>query len=162
MTFHPLFSASVVSTGTVSYTHLADAFEAKHRFIAVYKNMSSLDTKIPASIESVEVRRMEGRYPMEIRAFRNLGKNTLIIGSAALLHLYRAVTEGRVQTTSFITVAGNCVTNPCNLEVTIGTSVDQVLERCGLSREPSCLIEGGAMHGIPVSYTHLDVYKRQA
>ena len=127
---------------------LADAFEAKHRFIAVYKNMSSLDTKIPASIESVEVRRMEGRYPMEIRAFRNLGKNTLIVGSAALLHLYRAVTEGRVQTTSFITVAGNCVTNPCNLEVTIGTSVDQVLERCGLSREPSCLIEGGAMHGI--------------
>ena len=110
--------------------------------------MSSLDTKIPASIESVEVRRMEGRYPMEIRAFRNLGKNTLIIGSAALLHLYRAVTEGRVQTTSFITVAGNCITNPCNLEVTIGTSVDQVLERCGLSREPSCLIEGGAMHGI--------------
>ncbi len=127
---------------------LADAFQADKCFIAVYKNMSALDTKIPTSIESVEVRRMEGRYPMESRAFRNYGKDTLIIGTAALLHLYRAVTEGKVQTTSFVTIAGNCVSNPCNLEVTIGTPVSQVLERCGLTRTPSYIIEGSAMQGI--------------
>lgn len=132
-------------------TWIADALKADQRFIAVYKNMSSLNTKIPASIEGVPVRRMEGRYPMEIRAFRALGDDTLIIGSAALLHLYRAVTEGRVQTTSFVTVAGNCVTSPCNLEVTIGTPAAQILERCGLLREPTYLIEGSAMHGICVT-----------
>lgn len=130
---------------------LADAFEADSRFIAVYKNMSPLDTKIPSRIESIEVRRMQGRYPMEIRAFRDLGSDTLIVGTAALLHLYRAVTEGRVQTTAFITVNGNCIANPCNLEVTIGTPVSQVLERCGLSLTPSFIVEGGTMHGIQVT-----------
>lgn len=130
---------------------LADAFEADSRFIAVYKNMSALDTKIPSRIESVEVRRMQGRYPMEIRAFHDLGSDTLIVGTAALLHLYRAVTEGRVQTTAFVTVNGNCITNPCNLEVTIGTPVSQLLERCGLSLDPSFVVEGGAMHGIRIT-----------
>lgn len=130
---------------------LADAFEAQTRFIAVYKNMSPLDTKIPSVIESVEVRSMEGRYPMEIRAFQSLGEDTLIVGTAALLHLHRAVTQGKIQTTSFITVAGNCISNPRNLEVTIGTPVSQLLDRCGLSRKPSYIIQGSAMHGITVS-----------
>lgn len=130
---------------------LSEALEAQSCFIAVYKNMSALDTKIPSTIESVEVRRMEGRYPMEIRAFRGFSKDALIVGSAALLHLYRAVTQGQVQTTSFVTVAGNCVANPCNLEVTVGTPVAQILERCGLTRTPSYIIEGSAMHGILIN-----------
>lgn len=130
---------------------LSQALDAQSCFIAVYKNMSALDTKIPAAIESVEVRRMEGRYPMEIRAFRGFSKDALIVGSAALLHLYRAVTQGQAQTTSFVTVAGNCVANPCNLEVTVGTPVAQVLERCGLTRTPSYIIEGSAMHGILIN-----------
>ena len=128
---------------------VSSAYKAQETFIAVYKNMSALDTKIPASIEGIEVRRLEGRYPMEVRAFDNQQKqHTLIIGSAALLHLYQAVTEQKVHTTSFVTVAGNSIANPCNLEVTIGTTFAQVLERCGISCPPSYLIEGSAMHGI--------------
>ena len=108
---------------------LASALEATDRFIAVYKNMSLTDIKIPSFIESVEVRQMSGRYPMETRAFRSLGKQTFIAGAASLLHLHRAITEGKVQTTSFVTVAGNCVTNPRNFDI----------------------LEGGAMHGIRIS-----------
>ena len=130
---------------------LASALEATDRFIAVYKNMSLTDIKIPSFIESVEVRQMSGRYPMETRAFRSLGKQTFIAGAASLLHLHRAITEGRVQTTSFVTVAGNCVTNPRNFEVSIGTPVSSLLERSGLLREPSYILEGGAMHGIRIS-----------
>ena len=130
---------------------LASALEATDRFVAVYKNMSLTDIKIPSFIESVEVRQMSGRYPMETRAFRSLGKQTFIAGAASLLHLHRAITEGRVQTTSFVTVAGNCVTNPRNFEVRIGTPVSSLLERCGLLREPSYILEGGAMHGIRIS-----------
>lgn len=94
--------------------------------------MSALETKIPSFIDGVEVRRLQGRYPMEIRAFRRFDKATFIAGAASLLHLYRAVTEGRRQTTSFVTVAGNCVSSPRNYEVTIGTTVGQLLDRCGL------------------------------
>ena len=116
---------------------LASALEATDRFVAVYKNMSLTDIRIPSFIESVEVRQMSGRYPMETRAFRSLGKQTFIAGAASLLHLHRAITEGRVQTTSFVTVAGNCVTNPRNFEVSIGTPVSSLLARSGLLREPS-------------------------
>ena len=56
-----------------------------------------------------------------------------------------------MQTTSFVTVAGNCVTNPRNFEVSIGTPVSSLLERSGLLREPSYILEGGAMHGIRIS-----------
>ncbi len=122
---------------------LASALGATDRFIAVYKNMSLTDIKIPAFIESVQVRQMSGRYPMETRAFRSLGKQTFIAGAASLLHLHRAITEGKVQTTSFVTVAGNCVTNPRNFEVSIGTPVSSLLERSGLLREPSYILEGG-------------------
>ena len=130
---------------------LASALGATDRFIAVYKNMSLTDIKIPAFIESVQVRQMSGRYPMETRAFRSLGKQTFIAGAASLLHLHRAITEGKVQTTSFVTVAGNCVTNPRNFEVSIGTPVSSLLERSGLLREPSYILEGGAMHGIRIN-----------
>ena len=82
---------------------------------------------------------------METRAFRSLGKQTFIAGAASLLHLHRAITEGRVQTT-FVTVAGNCVTNPRNFEVSIGTPVSSLLERSGLLREPSYILEGGMRH----------------
>lgn len=129
---------------------LASAFDVGERFIAVYKNMSALETKIPSFIDGVEVRRLQGRYPMEIRAFRRFDKATFIAGAASLLHLYRAVTEGRRQTTSFVTVAGNCVSSPRNYEVTIGTTVGQLLDRCGLVLQPSVLVEGSAMRGVRI------------
>lgn len=129
---------------------LRSAFHAEKAVIAVYKNMFPLDTKIPASIEDVEVFRIKGRYPTEIRAFNKKLDDTLIIGSAALLHLYRAVTKQTVQTTSFVTIAGNCIANPCNMEITIGTPISQVLDRCGMKLSPSYLIEGSAMHGIQI------------
>lgn len=129
---------------------LASAFDVGERFIAVYKNMSALETKIPSFIDGVEVRRLQGHYPMEIRAFRRFDKATFIAGAASLLHLYRAVTEGRRQTTSFVTVAGNCVSSPRNYEVTIGTTVGQLLDRCGLVLQPSVLVEGSAMRGVRI------------
>ena len=127
---------------------ISSALDVSERFIAIYKNMSALDTKIPSFIDGVEVRRMQGRYPMEIRAFRSFKNAAFIAGAASLLHLYRAVTEGRAQTTSFVTVAGNCVGTPRNYEVTIGTPVSVLLERCGLIQSPSIIVEGGAMRGI--------------
>ena len=38
---------------------LASAFDVGERFIAVYKNMSALETKIPSFIDGVEVRRIQ-------------------------------------------------------------------------------------------------------
>ncbi len=125
------------------------AVGAQHVYFAVYKNITDIFTKIPHKIGGVEVRRVRGRYPAEYRITDEFAKvrPVLLIGAGALIHLARAVLKGKVQTTCFITVAGNCVANPTNLEVSLGMPVMQVLERCGLSAEPNTIVLGGSMTG---------------
>lgn len=135
---------------TTALNLLANTMKAQDRYIAIYKNMYNLDTKIPAWMEKVQIKRISGKYPMESRAIKDLGEDVLLLGTGSLMHLYRAITQGIPQTTSIVTVAGNCVGNPANLEVTLGTTMSLVLERCGLIREPTYIVQGGAMKGICV------------
>lgn len=121
--------------------------------IMAYKNITDIETRIPRSIEGVRVRRIRGGYPAESRTskIKDLGEGyKLVIGVGALVHLYRAVTNGKRQSTAFITVAGNCVAYPMNIEASIGMTVLQVLERCGLTDEPTRIVCGGPMTGVAV------------
>ena len=63
------------------------------------------------------------------------------ISSNTLIHLYRAVVYEKPHSSLFLTVAGDAIANPGNVEVALGTPVGEVLRFCGLARE--------------------DVYKRQ-
>lgn len=120
--------------------------------IMAYKNIADIETRIPLSIEGVRVKRIRGGYPAESRLSKlKLGDGyKLVVGVGALVHLHRAVARSKRQSTVFITVAGNCVANPMNLEVSIGMTVSQVLERCGLTDEPTRIVCGGPMTGIAV------------
>lgn len=64
-----------------------------------------------------------------------------------ILNIYRAVFEGLPQTTRIITVSGDAITNPCNIQVRIGTTVKDVLERCGLSFDPERIVLNSVMRG---------------
>ncbi|MCL2034324.1 MAG: SLBB domain-containing protein [Oscillospiraceae bacterium] len=121
-------------------------------FILAYKNITDIETRIPRSIDQFKVVRLRGGYPAESRSLRlGLGeRRRLIVGAGALIHLYRAVIKRKRQSTVFITVAGNCVANPMNLEASIGMTVIQVLERCGMIDEPTRIVCGGPMTGISV------------
>ena len=126
------------------------AVGAKNLYFAVYKNITDVSMKIPHKIEGVELRRVRGRYPAEYRILEEFSdcRPILLVGVCSLIHLTRAVVASKVQTTCFITVAGNCVTNPSNLEVSQGMPIMQVLERCGLSSPPNSIILGGSMTGV--------------
>lgn len=121
-------------------------------FIMVYKMITDLETRIPGRIGDVKVVRLRGGYP----ASPHVGKlkvgpgRKLIVGCGALIHLFRAVRYARRQSTVFITVAGNCVANPMNLEVSMGITIAQVLERCGLVAGPTRVVCGGPMTGIAI------------
>ncbi len=119
---------------------------------AVYKNLADLEIKIPRQLEEFPVRRIRGRYPAEYQAAQQYDRaeDTLLIGVCALIHLSRAVRLAVPQTTAFLTVAGNCIGNPCNLEVSLGMTVAQVLDRCGLIEDPARVVVGGPMTGISV------------
>lgn len=125
---------------------------SKQAFFAVYRNLTDLEVKIPKNIEEFSVERVGGRYPAEYQASKTYSANasTLMIGVCALIHLARAVLYNKPQTTAFITVAGDCIGNPTNLEVSLGMTVSQTLERCGLIHNPARVIVGGSMTGIGV------------
>lgn len=129
---------------------LQTALQPKSAEFAVYKEMYYLNCRIPTKIEEFPVRKMGGKYPMEKRAVRRLGDDVLTVGVCALIHLARAAKEGTVQSSCFVTVAGNCIGNPANLEVTIGTPVSALIDRCGLITDPTYLAIGSAMKGIAV------------
>lgn len=124
-------------------------------FIMAYKNITDIETRIPRMVDQFKVIKLRGGYPAESRVLKlDIGEGRkLIVGVGALIHLYRAVLRNKRQSTVFITVAGNCVANPMNLEVSIGMTVMQVLERCGLIDEPTRIVCGGPMTGVAIVNT---------
>lgn len=129
---------------------LKAALKAENAYFAVFREMYYLNSRIPTKIEEFPVKKMGGKYPMEKRAVRRLGDDVLTVGVCALIHLARAAQEGIAQSTCFVTVAGNCIGSPCNLEVTLGTPLSRLLEHCGLIMDPSYLAIGSAMKGTAV------------
>lgn len=131
---------------------------AEESAILVYQGITDLEVKIPRTIGGVPVQRVWGKYPSELLSAHSLvegkdGRVTLYVGSCGLIHLHRAVFEARMQSTSFITVAGNCVANPCNMEVSLDTTATQVLDFCGLEVSPTRVVVGGSVTGESVPDT---------
>lgn len=133
------------------------AIGAQSSSIEVYRNMTDIETRVPLTIGGVRVKRIGGVYPAEIRSGASLLQDgvgyRLYVGSCALVHLYRAVYQARMQETAFITVSGNCVASPCNMEVALGAPVTDVLDRCGLLDTPTRVVVGGSMTGETVEDT---------
>ncbi len=118
-------------------------------YVAMYRHIFDANLGIPHKIGKYRVHKLGGRYPAENRVHRYIpkGKSSIIVGACAMLHLARACEENRKMTTCFITVAGDCVKNPRNLEVPLGTTAEKVLELCGLNEEPEVIVLGGTMTG---------------
>ncbi|MBQ9109460.1 MAG: SLBB domain-containing protein [Oscillospiraceae bacterium] len=133
----------------------AMAAEAANKTIVVYKNLTDAEVRVPGSIDGVRVVRIGGKYPAESHIGRDLGlrEGYVTLGVCSLVFLSRAITSGQMQKSAFITVAGNCIANPTNLEVSLGMSLSQVLERCGLADNPTRVVIGGSMTGISIMDT---------
>lgn len=69
------------------------------------------------------------------------------VGVQACLALYRAVYFRQPHDRCTLTVAGDAVREPQNVTVPFGTTVQEVLARCGLTEDPSHLILGEVMTG---------------
>ena len=107
--------------------------------VLVYRHISDSEVAIPRNIGGIPIKRVGGKYPAQCQmeeelAERYSGKGSwLLCGACAMIHLYRAAVEGRPQTTTFVTVAGNCVGFPRNVEAPLGTPVLELLKLCGLT-----------------------------
>lgn len=71
----------------------------------------------------------------------------------------RAVRLGTPLIDRIVTVGGDCVKNPSNFRVRIGTDFKYVLEKCGMKAEAEKVIMGGPMMGLAVSSLDVPVIK---
>ena len=150
------YISSQMSIGIHQPEKLAEGIELCERvlspektYIAMYRHIFDSNFGIPGKIGKYKVKKIGGRYPAESRVYRHIpkGKNSVIVGACAMLHLARAVEESRKMTTCFVTVAGDVVKNPRNIEAPIGTTAEKLLELCGLTDEPEAIVVGGSMTG---------------
>ena len=144
----PLVQCSSEAVGGLK--SLATCFSEAESYFTVYKHIFDLETTIPKEIDGFQVKMIGKKYPVKVIRAEDNNKSGLIIGVVALIYLHRALTQGLIQNNTMITVAGNCIGNPSNLEVSVGTPLINVIERCGLIKNPNRIVIGGAMAGINV------------
>lgn len=101
----------------------------------------------------VEIIRMRGGFPL-ISKFRRQyypAGDFLPVGVQALRCAAQALSRGIPQTNCLITIAGDCVSHPCNAIVAVGTPVEDVLRFVKISKAPKYVIMGDTMTGCTVT-----------
>lgn len=82
-----------------------------------------------------------GHLPFEVEC--------LVINAETVASIYNAVVYGMPLIERFVTVDGDCVAEPKNLNVRLGTPISELIEYCGgLTKPPHKIICGGPMMGI--------------
>lgn len=82
-----------------------------------------------------------GHLPFEV--------GCLILNAETVAAIYDAVVHGMPLIERLVTVDGDCIREPKNLRVRLGTPINELIDHCGgLMKEPHKIICGGPMMGI--------------
>ena len=125
----------------------ARAMGAKGFCIAVMLPQKRLSA-LKAKLNDGDLFSVKGRYPVELPSID--GCIVCRIGVQACLALYRAAAYGEPPCGCVVTIAGDAVANPQNVQVPYGALVEDVLRFCGLAHEPEYVLLGDVMTGITV------------
>lgn len=84
----------------------------------------------------------------------------IVINVDTAVAISRAITQGRPLQRRIVTVTGDCVANPRNYRVRIGTNMRELLEQTGdLIAEPAKIISGGPMMGVSMGTLDVPIVK---
>ena len=118
--------------------------------------------KVIGGSDSFVIARMNGKYPQgserhliwslmhkEIpQNARSEDLGAVVFSAQTCWAVYRAFVMGMPHIQRLITVSGNCVKDPANLLVPVGTSFGELFARCGgFSSKPDAILVGGPMQG---------------
>lgn len=144
---------------------LLRATGAPQAYIAIEDNKADAAKKVQKKLRGVDfitVKMLKTKYPQGderqlIFALtgRELATGKLpadagcvIFNAATCAAVYRAFAEGMPLVRRTLTVSGDCIKNPSNLSVPVGTTASYLIEQCGgLVKTPEKLIAGGPMMG---------------
>ena len=127
-----------------------------------------------ADYPAISVAHLPARYPMgsEKHLVQTLtGKETpargltadigvVVHNVATALAVHHALRRGQPLVSRVVTVSGGAIREPKNLEVPIGTPVQDLVDYCGgFSAQPARLISGGPMMGQPLPGMRVPIVK---
>lgn len=125
----------------------------------LFHNMesSNLKNKIPNCSVKTNIIGIKENYPVR-HYIKNKYKYNAGIGIQALIHLARAIEDPNYKhVTTFITICGDCISEPCNIEVSIGTLVKDILESIDLCCDPKRIIMGPSITGKTITDTSVPI-----
>ena len=97
------------------------------------------------------------RYPLFDKEPAEFRGKCGFIGVQACLALYRAVTAGTPHTDTVITVTGDAIDEPRNVQVPFGTPIEAALQACGVDKKVGQLILGDALTGVEITDRNLPI-----
>lgn len=120
--------------------------------------IAAVKTKYPQGSEKHLIKAVTGREVPSGKLPMDVGALVSNIDTCAAVA--RAVIFGKPLTKRIVTVSGDCISEPCNLRVPIGTSFEHLVKVCGgFSKTAAKLIMGGPMMGTALSSLEVPVIK---
>ncbi len=121
----------------------------------------TLKAKYPQGGERMLIGAVTGRRLNSAMLPADVG--CVVMNAASVIACFYAIAQGRPLTHRIMTVTGDGVKSPCNLEVPIGISYRDVLAAAGgFSGEPEKVITGGPMMGTALYTLDIPVTKTSA
>ena len=120
--------------------------------------LMTLKSKYPQGAEKMMVLSATGRVVPEGKLPADVGCIVMNVGSVAFISRY--LKTGKPLTSRTVTVSGDCVKNPMNVRVPIGTSIQDIIDFCGgFAEEPHKILSGGPMMGTAIVNTDAPLLK---
>lgn len=120
--------------------------------------LMTLKSRYPQGAEKMMVYSATGRTVPEGGSSADAGCVVMNVSSVAFISRY--LKTGKPLTSRTVTVSGNCIKNPMNVRVPVGTSFKDIISFCGgFSDEPYKILSGGPMMGTAVSKTDIPLVK---
>lgn len=120
--------------------------------------LMTLKSRYPQGAEKMMVLSATGRRVPAGGLPSDVGCVVLNVASTAFISRY--LRYGKPLVSRSVTVSGNCIANPSNVRVPIGTSLQEIIDFCGgFTDEPYKILSGGPMMGTAVTDTGVPLLK---
>lgn len=120
--------------------------------------LMTLKSRYPQGAEKMMVLSATGRKVPAGGLPSDVGCVVMNVASAAFVSRY--LKTGKPLTSRSVTVSGNCIVNPMNVRVPVGTKLQEIIDFCGgFKDEPYKILSGGPMMGTAVTGTDVPLLK---
>ncbi len=117
-----------------------------------------LPSRYPQGAQNILIKNATGRIVP--RGARHTVVGVIMLNVTTVSSIGKYLQTGMPLVSKRLTVAGDAIANPKNLEVPIGTQIKDVLAYCGTTEEPRKIILGGPMMGVAQFRTEYPIVRQ--